>query len=385
MIAPAGWSSARRLLADRSPPWVRAAHHGRPPRFRNHAAARDLAMAGLCVAAAIAIFTPAAYRVAESDTFWPLLSALLGMSASACVARGLLTGRIRPWLEGCDTSYMRVSHPRRFWAAMAWNTVLGIGALWLALAPPDDAPTRDLEACCLHWTDSTPPAAALAACNTLVAAQGVHDSYTAGLIAARGSAYLRQDDLTRAAAAYVEAIRIDPTVSATYYNLGRTDQRFGDLGLAIDDFSAAIRVDPDNIDAHLRRGFTLMDIGRSDRAIADFTAAHRARPADPIPLANRGLAHAWTGDNRRAAQDFRAARARGPADPVLLRGEALLAYRTGRLPVALRRLDEALHRDPGDGWSRALRADIRGKLGRTAERDADLRELNRRAPPKRSR
>lgn len=380
-LLPLAWHPLLRVLRDGI---RRRIPRADPQCLKMAGVPRDLTILAVIAVAVGLLLLPDADRFAEWDFLWPALIAVAGGSAIATVLRAMRIGRIRPWAEGFSGRYDRTSQPRRFWAAVVWNALIGCAMLWLVPASIVDGPLREQEARCLDWNDSTPPADALAACNTLIAAQGVRDADTARLIAARGSAYLRLDNPTRAAADYVEAIRIDPSVSSTHYNLGLADQRLGDLGLAIDDFSAAIRADPDNIDGYLNRGITFMEIGRYDRAIVDLTTLHRARPADPIPLANRGLAYAWTGDHRRATRDFRSARALGPIDPVLLRGEALVAFRTGNRPLALARLDDALRRNPDDQWSRKLRAETYRLLGRTADHDADLRELKRREPAKRS-
>lgn len=340
----------------------------RRDRRRRHNAGspkRDLMIVGLLALLTVSVAGSALQGLIGLDELWQALGVLTGLWALRAVVRGSLDGHVRPLVSGFDTEYEHKHQPRRFWAAMACNLMIGLGGLWLATGPSDAPDFAGLEERCYDWTNSGDPEKVRVACNTLIAARGARDTETARLFAARGSAFLRERDFKRAAADYVEAIRIDPDRSYMHYNLGLADEGFQDLGLAIDDFTTAIRIDPDNIDAYLHRGIAYMDIGRSDRAIADFTFVHRARPSDANPLANRGIAYTWTGDYHRATRDFAAARTIGGVDRIGLRGEALLASRTGNLALALRRLDEALRLDPDDGWSRALRITVKDQLAAT--------------------
>ena len=144
---------------------------------------------------------------------------------------------------------------------------------------------------------------------------------------------------------------------------------------AISDFSAAISFRPNDADAYMERGLLLLDTGRLNEAAADFTRAHELEPKDPWPLANRGITYAWKNEKVRAERDFEAVRAIDPSNQVLLRGEALLAINARDLNSAVSRLSEALSREPGDVWSRGMRADVYRQLGEYEKSRADAEQL----------
>lgn len=335
---------------------------------------RSLAILAALAGFAIFIFTPAASQFAHSPKFLPLLAAASGAWALVTVARGFSTGRIEPFSRGFNETYERVSQPKRFWASMTWNTLLGILCLWLAFEVNEQAIWQPLEDRCYDRNDSHSPQDELAACNELISKRG-SDKDVAAFIAARGSAYYRLRDYPKAKVDYTRAVRLNPQDSSAHYNLGLVAEHFGDRERAATHYGDAIRVDPENADAYFRRGLIFLDGGKFDQALTDFTRTHELRPKDPWPLANRGMAYVWKKDKARAEQDFVTVRAVDPSNAVMLRGEALLSMMAGDRLAAVKSLTAALKSDPGNRFALRTRAAVYRELGKEKEADADLDEI----------
>ncbi|KRA79730.1 tetratricopeptide repeat protein [Altererythrobacter sp. Root672] len=332
----------------------------------------SVVLAGLA-AIAIFIFTPAAEKFARSPEFFPILMLGFGAFAFFSVVDGLLKGRIEPLSRGSLGPYERDTQPKRFWASLSWNTVLGGAFVWLAFVTIGQA---DEERCYDRQTGHTPQEE-LSACNELLGRRHNSSQDRADILSARGYAYHRLGEYQKALADYDQAIDLDPANSYAFYNRGLIYQRLGDRRRALADYSASLKLRPENAGGYLNRGLTFLDIGRLDEAIADFTRLLELEPDNQWALVNRGIAYAWK-DNRAAAErDFAAATAIDPSNTVVLRGRALLSARSGDMRKAVDFLTEALRLDPADAWSLRMRADLYWRLGEKEKSREDDDRLGR--------
>jgi len=282
---------------------------------------------GRCVAVLIGlvilgifIFTPAAAQFAHSPAFMPILMAAIGSWAIYTVPRGLTAGKIEPIVRGLSKEYERATQPKRYWASVTWNAVLGCSCLWLAYATID----QGVEDQCYDRQVSRTPEEELAACNKLIQERGVSGKDYAGLVAARGFAYHRLGDLNNAIVDYDEALQLNPQDSYALYNRALIlDSRGSDFN-ALSDYNASLKVRPDNFDGFINRGMLFLRNGRPVEAGNDFSKAHELKPSDTSVLAYRGLSYALQKDRSRAAQDFRAVKASDPKNPELQKGLAIL-------------------------------------------------------------
>lgn len=320
--------------------------------------ALNLAVLAGLLALTVFIFTYEALRFARSAIFVPALLAAFGAVALSTVVRSSATGRISPLIQGIYSTFEREEQPKRYWASVAWNGMLG--CLMLGLAPA--AYRRPTEDACENYNDSHSSQQQLAACNELLA-EGASGDRLAELLADRGIAYHGLADYNRALSDYSRAIELNPEDSYSLYNRALVHQQLGELAFAVQDFDASLRTRPNNEEAYLNRGLIFLDIGAFDKASADFTRAHELDPEDHWNLANRGISYAWMNDPARAEADFAAVEAVDPANFVVLRGRAVLAANTGDRHKAIRHLTDALEHDPSDAWSLKMRADIYWKMG----------------------
>jgi tetratricopeptide (TPR) repeat protein len=327
-------------------------------------------------ALAVFIFTEAAAEFARSPSFMPILLVGLGVFALCSVGKGLLTGSVEPMVRGTSWQFARAEQPKRYWASMAWNVLLGGFMLVFGVQSFIDAPVQALRDRCHDWKNERTPTEEIAACEQLLAIHAGDDR--SGVIASRGSAYYRAGDYRRAGADYTAAIRLDPRNSSSHYNLGLVHEHIGDRRRALTDYSAAIGIDPKNVEALQNRGLIHLDLGRFDQAIADFTEADKLQPTNVFTLANRGVAYAWKNDRVRAEQDFEAVRNSDPSNLALLHGEALLAMARGDTSEAIRFFDKAIAQNPSDAWALSMRAKANLRLEDREEMRGDVTAAQRR-------
>lgn len=337
--------------------------------------ARCLMILGALLIFTVFIFTPEAEQFARSDIFLPLLMAAFGAFAFYTVAMGLVRGQVEPLMKGVNSSFERFSQPKRFWASLCWNALLGGFFMWVAAVSYGEAKDGDVVDQCYNENGKLSSQQALAACNELIRNRDASPTRRAYYFHLRGLAHSRAGDDRRAIVDLDEAIRLDPEDSVQYFNRGLSYDRLGDRPRAIADYSEAIRIDPDEFDAYLNRGLVYLDDFKLEKAAADFTQAHKLRPDDAWPLANRGISYAWLHDHEKAQKDFDAARKIDPENQVVKRGEALIALNEGDMPGAVGLLTAALDHDPGDRWSLAMRADAYRRMGDDKKMKADIDRL----------
>lgn len=321
------------------------------------------------------IFTPTAEQFAKSPSFWPILMVCIGLWALYTVPRGLMTGEIEPFVRGIHETYSRESQPKRFWASVVWNAL--VGSLCVGFAYPMYSDLRDqgAEDRCYYDDKAFSLQERIAACNELIGRPDKSKDEFADALAGRASAHFRMGDYRRSLADNSNSIRLEPSQSYVRYNRALVYEALGDRPRAVADYSEAIRLSPDDADAYLNRGLIFLDTREYEKARSDFTKANKLDPKDAWALANRGMTYAWRNDRARAESDFNAARLIDPSNPVILRGEALLAMNAGNPALAVIRLTAALKAHPDDLWSLALRSEAYQLRGEREKAQADRERL----------
>jgi tetratricopeptide (TPR) repeat protein len=120
---------------------------------------------------------------------------------------------------------------------------------------------------------------------------------------AAGDAWLCAGATAEAAAAYHEALRVDPRDARAMALLGTALARGGQLEHAIQWLRRAIDLRPDYADAHLNLGNTLLAAGRLDEAVGEYELALRLRPT-AAAWNNLGETERLRGRTDRAAACF---------------------------------------------------------------------------------
>jgi cytochrome c-type biogenesis protein CcmH/NrfG len=150
-----------------------------------------------------------------------------------------------------------------------------------------------------------------------------------------GSALFGKGDMDQAIRAYKDAIKRKPDFVAAHVNLGHALMRSGKLGQAITAFKEGIRLQPDLAVAYGSLGLALTKQGKAEQALAAFREAIRLKPADPYHRYDLGKVLLATGDVDRAIHAYREA--------IRLRPSFAHAYNTlGQALVRQGKLQEAI-------------------------------------------
>jgi hypothetical protein len=72
-----------------------------------------------------------------------------------------------------------------------------------------------------------------------------------------------------------EALRINPTLTDVYRNLGNAYQSTGNYNAALDAFREALRINPDDAEAHFRLGYAWLMAGNTDLAYREYLQLQR--------------------------------------------------------------------------------------------------------------
>ena len=296
---------------------------------------RNAAILALLIAFGIVIFTPQAHAFAKSNWFLPGLFAAFGTYAAGTLVPGWRDGKIQPLVRGVYTAFERDTQPKRYWASLAWNALLGIGFLVSSVAmtgdnftPRCDDPDTD---------DVVTLGKALAACDASARKPGRDTAERADTFAARG----------------------------------RIEQRLGSYPEAIRAYSSALALDPRDSYSLYNRGWLLLSEGKFDAAIADFDASLALRPDNADAYRDRGYAHLNLHHDALADRDFAALGSREPLPPYLLAQRADFAIERGDYDLAVTLASDALERDSKNTHALRLRGEAYWKQGKEALSQAD--------------
>ena len=333
---------------------------------------RSLAILLGLIGIGVFIFTPLAEDFAKSDYFAPTLFGAMGSYAFGTAVSGWRSGEIEPLVRGVAQAYRKAEHPKRYWASLIWNGILGAALFTASLGVIYDNEYPD----CNDFGERNELIEALESCNSMLAEDSLSPERRAKLLAGRGRVHHRLGKDALALRDYTGALQIDPEDSYALYNRAVIYEQQGNLPLAIEDFTASLDLRPDNEEAYLLRGLAYLDSGRFREATDDFTQLHHSDPDNPYALANRGIAHAWLGNRKMAELDFKHIREGDPGWPVVLRGQAVLAFQSENYPIVIRYLTQALEIDPEDYFALRMRADAYWNIGKhDLARDDDDRSM----------
>ena len=213
-----------------------------------HRIVGSIIAAGVLIGLAFLIFTPAGRKLAQTPRFWPIFMIGFGGWAFFTVAKAFTNGQIEPFVRGIHSTYHRETQPKRFWASVAWNSILGcifLSAGAFNLNGLGGRPT--LAERCYNERNSYSAQEVSSACDRLLEVSNA-------------------------------AIQRDPQDASAYFNRGFVYEHRGDLQLAIADFSKVIRLTPDREGAYYYRWAAYTDLGDREHAAADMAALSRLDP-----------------------------------------------------------------------------------------------------------
>jgi len=337
---------------------------------------RFLPLAIMLVALPLLALTPIGKRLVQTPSFWSIAMVGLGAWTLFSVWRGLTKGRIEPFVRGVSSTYERETQPKRFWASVAWNSILGCFLLWVGSQMNGWDAAQPIRDRCYNQSSTYSPRDVISACDELIAGKVPLDGWTrADVLVDRGLAYRDLGQLARAVGDFDEAIRLKPHYPEAYFDRALAYQDLHHVTHALSDYGTAIQQNPKDSDSYFDRGLIYLDQYKFDEAIADLSRAHDLNPKDPWALANRGLAYAWKNDPVSAQSDFEIVKKTDPKNLVMIHGEAVLSINAGNLERAEDLLTTALKVNPRDSWSLQTRADAYQQAGDFAKAQADRDQL----------
>lgn len=330
-----------------------------PPRDLSWRTSRRFALNAALLAAlaasAVFVFTPQARAFAGSAFFLPSLLTAIGTFALHAAGHGLLSGSVRPLLRGLTDHYSREDQPKRFWASVLYNAVLG-GAL-LSMVPSTYAEGKRSR--CIDGDRELE--ATQEACSALLDDEMLSKSDRRAALIARGRSHAEAGSHEQAMLDLDRAIRLDNTDPEAFHLRGSLHERRGHRQWANEDYNSAILLAPDDADIRLTRGVFYLNHGNLSGALEDLNRADALDPDNVWVLANRGLTEAWLGNLAAAKRDLNAARARDPRNIVVLGGDAVVKSQSGNVPGALKDIDALLAIDPDNEWARNFRETLARK------------------------
>ncbi|MEL6427552.1 MAG: tetratricopeptide repeat protein [Planctomycetota bacterium] len=160
-----------------------------------------------------------------------------------------------------------------------------------------------------------------------------------------GRAYEALGDPRSALNSYRESVALDAASARAQARFGDLSLEFGDTEAGLAALERGVALDPSAPRPRIRLGLRLLELGRTDRAISALDGVlagpegtDEERLAAAVRLGPHAASAAWLAPVVAARPDDAVARR--------MLGEALLA--AGRVPAALRELEDAAASDPGD-------------------------------------
>jgi len=261
-------------------------------------------MAILVVGLAFIELTNAGKQLAQRPVFWPIFMLGIGGWALFTVTQGFAKGRIEPMVRGLHNTYERDEQPKRFWASMTWNALLGGFIFLFGITGLRDAPRQAIQDRCYNAAGKYQAQEVLTACDQVIESGASSPDLTmADAFLDRGIARADLNDSRGAINDYSQALRLQPRYFEAHFDRGLAELDIGDNQQAIADLSVAIRLKPDG-DAYLNRGAAYARSGDLTSAIADFSQVTRLMPKRADGYYYRAMAYRQIGETNKATADF---------------------------------------------------------------------------------
>ena len=215
------------------------------------------------------------------------------------VVRGFASGRSELLMRGFYDTYEREAHPKRYWASMTWNGVLGCLFLWLAYQTNEDASAQLLSSRCIHANDVDFLHQQLSACDEWISLR----SRDPDAHLQRGLIFLDIGALDQAAADFTRAHELDPKDPWPLANRGLVSAWKKDDANAQADFAQVRSADHSN--PVMLRGEALLKRNAGDLpgAVERLTESMKRDPDNLWALRTRSELYWELGEQERSAQD----------------------------------------------------------------------------------
>jgi tetratricopeptide (TPR) repeat protein len=177
----------------------------------------------------------------------------------------------------------------------------------------------------------------------------------------------KEHKYNEAAAAWRNAVEINPKDAENRFNLGAMLLATGKLDDAIAEFGQALALNPDYVEAHNNLGLALARKGRLDDAVVHLSKALQLDPAQPVARRNLGMVLAQAGKIEEAIPYLRSAVEEKPEDAEAQANLGLALALTRRFDEAIAHLRIAVAASPGSFEYQFNLARALASAGRSAE------------------
>jgi tetratricopeptide (TPR) repeat protein len=190
-----------------------------------------------------------------------------------------------------------------------------------------------------------------------------------------GDIHLARSRISRAEAAYTEALKINPKAARALSGLGEALYRAGRYSEAQARFEAGVQADPDDVFAKVGVAKSKLMLERLEDAQASLKKLRESHPAAVVVAYWYGRVLEAVGDRTQAEQVYNATIAKTSADPML--GDtyialALLQNQQGRAEEAQKTLNLARQKLPASAAIHRALGEVYLSQGRYAEAEAEL-------------
>jgi len=171
-------------------------------------------------------------------------------------------------------------------------------------------------------------------------------STRASVLALRGQAWLLQGDKDKAAAAYQQALALDPKNMLVRLARVRMLVEERDFAQALVDASEVVKAYPDNAEGHLTKAELHRQLKQLDQAETEFKRGVELSPQNPRGYLGLGMVHVMQRKPDQALADIALLRKKFGEPPAANYIHALAAYQKGDLDTATEQLQLVLRAVP---------------------------------------
>ena len=192
----------------------------------------------------------------------------------------------------------------------------------------------------------------------------------------QGVGFYQQGDYEQAAAAFSQAIELDPNYASAYNNRGASYKALGDYEQAIRDYGQAIELDHDPLSwPYNNRGVVHYELDDYEQAIRDFDQALEHDPNYAAAYNNRGRAYYALGAYEQAISDYDQALELDPNYAVAYNDRGAAYGALGDYEQAISDLDRAIALWPDYGKAYLNRGRAYADQGDNDRAIADFRQV----------
>lgn len=184
---------------------------------------------------------------------------------------------------------------------------------------------------------------ALRACTSLLQQTGLDQKDLAAILAARGRAWLREEEPEEAVSDFTRALELQPSNPALLKDRARAHTRLAAYKEAANDWSALIALDPASETAYLSRAQALLAAGDTAAALANFDTVLGRNAGSVEARIGRGNVFVALDQKSDAYREFDRAQELAPQGWQVYHARGVAADKWGDTKLAIENYTRTLH------------------------------------------